>query len=56
VPLDEKNPQRSATAGRSMKLDFSASDLADEHELNDILWTAIKGTPPPAPVHSRFGR
>jgi hypothetical protein len=56
VPLDEKNPQRSATAERSMRLDFSASDMADEQELNDILWIAIKGTDPPAPLHSRFAR
>ena len=54
VPLDEKNPERSATAARSLKLDFSESDLADEHELNDILWIAIKGTTPPSAVHSRF--
>ena len=56
VPLDEKNPAQSATAERSMKLDFSASDMADEHELNDILWITIKGTTPPAPVHSRFAQ
>jgi hypothetical protein len=56
VALNEKNPQRSATAGRSMKLDFSASDMADEHELNDILWIAIKGTTPPPSVHSVFAR
>ena len=54
VALDEKNPAHSATAERSRKLDFSQSDLADERELNDILWLAIKGTTPPAPVHSRF--
>jgi hypothetical protein len=54
VAIDEKNPQRSATAARSMKLDLSASDRADEHELNDILWIAIKGTTPPPSVHSRF--
>ena len=54
VPLDEKNPQNSATAARSLKLDFSESDLADEHELNDILWIAIKRTTPPPAVHSRF--
>jgi hypothetical protein len=54
VPLGEKNPERSATAVRSLKLDFSASDRADEHELNDILWIAIKGTTPPPAVHSRF--
>jgi hypothetical protein len=56
VELNEKNSQRSATAGRSMKLDFSASDMADEHELNDILWIAIKGTTPPPSVHSVFAR
>lgn len=39
-----------------MKLDFSASDMADEHELNDILWIAIKGTTPPPSVHSVFAR
>ena len=54
VALDEKNPQRSATAARSMKLDLSETDRADEHELNDILWIAIKGTTPPPSVHSRF--
>jgi hypothetical protein len=56
VPLDEKNPANTALGERSNHLDFSASDLADEDELNDILWQAIKGTPPPAPVRSRFGR
>jgi DNA-binding beta-propeller fold protein YncE len=56
VALNEKNPERSATADRSMKLDFRTSDLADEHELNDILWIAIKGTTPPPSVHSVFAR
>jgi DNA-binding beta-propeller fold protein YncE len=56
VSLDEKNPPHTALAARSMKLDFSASDMADERELNDILWIAIKGTEPPVPVHSRFAR
>jgi YVTN family beta-propeller protein len=56
VPLNDKNPEHSATAARSMKLDFSASDMADEDELNDILWIAIRGTTPPPPVHSRFAR
>jgi hypothetical protein len=45
-----------ALAERSNRLDFSASDMADEDELNDILWRAIKGTTPPAPVRSRFGQ
>src|ERR1700756_4110743 len=56
VALNDKNPERSATAARAMKLDFSASDLADEHELNDIVWIAIKGTTPPPSVHSLFAQ
>jgi DNA-binding beta-propeller fold protein YncE len=56
VSLTQKNPPTSLTAARSEKLDFSASDRADDDELNDILWLAIKGTPAPAPVHSSFSR
>jgi hypothetical protein len=56
VPLNDKNPLHSATAERSEKLDFSQSDLADEDELNDILWVAIKGTHPPPPTRSAFAR
>lgn len=56
VSTTELNPQRSATAARSLRLDFSASDQADDDELNDILWLAIKKTPPPAPVRSAFAR
>ena len=56
VSLTQKNPPKSLTAARSRKLDFSRSDLADDDELNDILWLAIKGTPAPAPVHSSFSR
>jgi len=56
VSLTQKNPAKSLTAARSAKLDFSASDLADDDELNDILWLAIKGTPAPPPVHSSFSR
>ncbi len=55
VPLDVKNPMTGPLAERSNKLDFRESDLADPRELNDILWLAIRGTPPPAPVRSRFG-
>lgn len=56
ISLTEKNPANSPTAPRSAKLDFSKSDLADDDELNEILWLALKGTPAPAPVHSSFSR
>jgi hypothetical protein len=55
VPLDQKNPASGPLAERSNKLDFRGSDHADPRELNDILWLAVKGTTPPAPVRSRFG-
>ncbi|MGH9659669.1 MAG: alkaline phosphatase family protein, partial [Bryobacteraceae bacterium] len=56
VPLDERNPQQSATAARSARLDFSEEDRIDDDELNEILWRAIRGTEPPAPVRSYFAR
>ena len=56
VPLDVKNPMTGPLAERSNKLDFRESDRADPRELNDILWLAVKGTTPPAPVRSRFSR
>ena len=56
VSLTDKNPATSPTAERSLKLDFSGSDLNDDEELNEILWLAIKGTQPPPPVRSRFSR
>jgi YVTN family beta-propeller protein len=54
ISLQERNLAQSATAARSAKLDFSDADRIDDDELNDILWRAIKGTPPPAPVRSFF--
>jgi YVTN family beta-propeller protein len=57
VALDERNPAASPTAARSSRLDFSQEDLADDDELNDILWLAVRGTPaPPAPTRSYFAR
>jgi hypothetical protein len=56
--LDQKNPAKSPTAARSMKMNFKDADDVDEDELNRILWAAIKGpdAPMPVPVRSRFGR
>lgn len=57
VALDARNPAVSATASRSMKLDFTEEDRADDNELNDILWLALRGSPaPPAPTRSYFAR
>lgn len=54
ISLMDKNPARSATAARSAQMDFDEADEIDDDELNDILWIAIKGTEPPAPVRSYF--
>ncbi len=57
IALDQRNPALSATASRSRKLDFSEEDRADDDELNDILWVALKGNAaPPAPTRSYFAR
>jgi len=56
ISLDERNPANSSTASRSARLDFTREDLNDDDELNDILWRAIRGTDPPPPVRSMFGR
>jgi hypothetical protein len=55
--LDARNPATSTTAARSQKLDFSREDRADDDELNDVLWLAVRGGPaPPAPTRSYFAR
>jgi DNA-binding beta-propeller fold protein YncE len=56
ISLDERNPANSPTAAQSARMDFSQADLNDDDELNDILWRAIRGTEPPAPVRSMFAK
>jgi YVTN family beta-propeller protein len=56
VPLDQKNPPNAAGAAESQKMNFAEADEIDDDELNEILWRAIRGTEPPAPVRSYFGK
>ncbi|HTB12300.1 MAG TPA: alkaline phosphatase family protein [Bryobacteraceae bacterium] len=56
ISLTEKNPASTASAARSAKMDFSDADLADDDELNAVLWEAIKKTPAPVPVRSYFSK
>jgi len=58
TPLDQRNPVKSPTAARSLRMNFKDADDVDEDELNRILWAAIKGpdVPMPPPVRSRFSR
>ncbi|HAX42140.1 MAG TPA: hypothetical protein DCY80_06235, partial [Solibacterales bacterium] len=54
--LNELNPPKTALAERSAPLHWAEADMIDDNELNEILWLAIKGTQPPAPTRSYFGR
>jgi YVTN family beta-propeller protein len=49
IDLATKNTKKSYGAERSGKMDFSDYDLADESELNEILWRSIKGADSPLP-------
>ncbi len=54
--LTERNPANGPGARDSALMNFSQADLADDDELNNVLWRAIKHTDPPAPVRSAFGK
>ncbi|HLW75533.1 MAG TPA: alkaline phosphatase family protein, partial [Bryobacteraceae bacterium] len=54
ISLTERNAPGNRTAARSSRMDFDRADEIDDDELNDVLWIAIKGTHPPAPVRSYF--
>jgi len=56
VSLTDRNPERSATAARSLRMNFEEEDLNDDDELNNVLWAAIKGPEiaAPPPVRSFF--
>ena len=51
VPLTEHNDWNTPGAAASLRMDFSAPDLAPDLELNQIIWETIRGRgsvmPPP---------
>lgn len=50
-----KNPAKGLGAEASLRLDLSGYDRADPHEMNRILWSALKpGVALPAPVRGAF--
>jgi YVTN family beta-propeller protein len=49
IDLNTINPKTAYGAVRSAKMDFSEYDRADDFELNEILWRAIKGKNAPLP-------
>ncbi len=54
VPLDQKNPPRTALARLSRGLDLSQEDRANEALFNRILWREIKGPERPYPGATRL--
>jgi DNA-binding beta-propeller fold protein YncE len=56
ISLTDRNPVTARGADESARLDFSDADLADDDELNAILWRAIKHSDPPPPTRSAFGK
>jgi hypothetical protein len=58
VSIDEKNDALAWGADASMRMNLAEADLADERELNEIVWRSVKGprvVMPPA-VRSAFVR
>jgi hypothetical protein len=56
ISLTDINPPNAPGADASRKMDFDEADEIDEDALNDILWRAIRGSDPPPPVRSYFGK
>jgi len=56
VSLEDRNPANTALARRSAQLRFNEADEIDDDEMNEIIWLAVRGTPPPTPVRSFFGK
>jgi DNA-binding beta-propeller fold protein YncE len=55
IPLDTRNPENTPLALRSRALELDEADEIDEDLMNDVLWRAIRGGEPPAPVRSLWG-
>jgi len=49
VSLDERNPEGTANARATERLDFAREDAADEELFNEILWAMMKGPDRPYP-------
>ncbi|HEV2106103.1 MAG TPA: hypothetical protein VGU27_10270, partial [Candidatus Eisenbacteria bacterium] len=52
VSRSERNPDHTAAAVQSRRLDLSGADRADARLLNRILWRALKGPARPYPARA----
>ena len=55
INLDEKNDWNAAGAAASLRMNFSAPDLAPDLELNQIIWEAVRGRGAKMPPPRRTG-
>jgi hypothetical protein len=56
ISLTDRNAAKGSGAAASARMDFHDADLADDDELNAVLWRAIKHTDPPVPTRSAFAQ
>jgi hypothetical protein len=56
ISLTERNPLNGPGAKEAGEMAFAEADENDDLALNDVLWRAIRGTDPPPPVRSYFGK
>jgi DNA-binding beta-propeller fold protein YncE len=55
--VGERNPPaKTADARRAGEFDLEEADRIDDDEMNAMLWRAVRGGTPPAPVRSFWGR
>jgi DNA-binding beta-propeller fold protein YncE len=56
LSLTERNPGRTPAAEAAKAMVFDEADENDDFALNDDIWRAVRGTAPPPPVRSYFGK
>jgi len=56
ISLTERNPVDGPGAAAAKEMAFDEADENDDNELTDAIWRAIRGTAPPPPVRSFFGK
>jgi DNA-binding beta-propeller fold protein YncE len=56
IALTDRNPSNTPAAAAAKEMDFDEADENDDFELNDAIWRLVRGTTPPPPVRSFFGR
>jgi len=56
IDVNQRNGANAPMARRMKDFNLEEADELDDDDMNEALWLAVRGTPPPAPVRSYFGR